>query len=179
MKRWLLGILVVGGIAGLLYYIFTRDKKGDGSYIKVSGNIETTEVDIGFKISGRIVQLAVREGGWVEKGTVIARLDDEQLRQRLELARATMKSSQARLGKLLAGSRPEEVKEAEARLQQAQFDFENKKTQYERMKTLFDGRVIPRETLDNAETKFKVAKAALEGATEGYKLVKEGTRKKD
>ncbi|OGP78625.1 MAG: hypothetical protein A2V86_12230, partial [Deltaproteobacteria bacterium RBG_16_49_23] len=142
-------------------------------------NIETTEVDIGFKISGRIVQLAVQEGDWVEKGTVIARLDDEDLRQRLELARATMKSSQARLGKLLAGSRPEEVKEAEARLQQAQFDFENKKTQYERMKTLFDGRVIPRETLDNAETKFKVAKAALEGATEGYKLVKEGPRKED
>jgi HlyD family secretion protein len=80
---------------------------------------------------------------------------------------------------LLAGSRPEEVKEAEANLQQAQFDFENKKTQYERMKTLFDGRVIPRETLDNAETRFKVAKAALEGATEVYKKVKEGPRKED
>jgi HlyD family secretion protein len=80
---------------------------------------------------------------------------------------------------MLAGSRPEEVKEAETRFQQAQFDFENKKTQYERMKTLFDGRVIPRETLDNAEAKFKIAKAALEGAMEAYKLVKEGPRKED
>jgi HlyD family secretion protein len=136
-------------------------------------------VDLGFKISGRIVQISVQEGDWVEKGKVIARLDDEDLRQRLELARATLKSSQARLEKLLAGSRPEEIKEAEASLQQAQFDFENKKTQYERMKTLFDGRVIPRETLDNAEARFKIAKAALEGATEIYKKVKEGARKED
>jgi HlyD family secretion protein len=179
MRRWVIGILLVVGIAGLIYYLFTRNKEGDGSSIKVSGNIETTEVDVGFKISGRIVQLDVQEGDRVEKGNVIARLDDEDLRQRLELARATLKSSQARLEKLLAGSRPEEVKEAEARLQQAQFDFENKKIQYERMKTLFDGGVIPRETLDNAETRFKVAKAALEGALEGYKLVKEGPRKED
>jgi HlyD family secretion protein len=179
MKRWFIGILVIAGIGGLLIYFLTFDQNEKSHYIKVSGNIETTEINIGFKISGRIVHLSVQEGDWVEKGQEIARLDDEDLRQRLELARATLKSSQARLEKLLAGSRPEEVKEAETRFQQAQFDFENKKTQYERMKTLFDGRVIPRETLDNAEAKFKIAKAALEGAMEAYKLVKEGPRKED
>jgi HlyD family secretion protein len=179
MKRWLVGILLAVGIGGLIYYLVTRNKEGDGSYLKVSGNIETTEVDVGFKIPGRIVQLAVQEGDRVEKGKVIARLDDEDLRQRLDLARATLKSSQARLEKLLAGSRPEEVKEAEARLEQAKFDFENKRTQYERMKALFDRGVIPRETLDNSETGFKVAKASLEAATEAYKLVKEGPRKED
>ena len=179
MKRWLIGVFIGIGVAALIFYFYLRDQNVEPPSIKVSGNIETTEVDLGFKISGRIVQIFVREGDWVGKGKVIARLDDEDLRQRFELARATLRSSQVRLEKLLAGSRPEEVKEAEANLQQAQFDFENKKTQYERMKTLFDGRVIPRETLDNAETRFKVAKAALEGATEVYKKVKEGPRKED
>lgn len=179
MKRWIIIFFAVVLAGGLVFHFFMKDK-GDGDFsIRVSGNIETTEVDVGFKISGRIVHLYVQEGDWVEKGKVIARLDDEDLRQRLELAQATLKSSQARLDKLLAGSRPEEVKEAEANLQQAQFDFENKKTQHERMKTLFDGRVIPKEILDNAETKFKIAKAALEGATEIYKKVKEGPRKED
>jgi HlyD family secretion protein len=175
----LIGVFIGIGVAALIFYFYLRDQNVEPPSIKVSGNIETTEVDLGFKISGRIVQIFVREGDWVGKGKVIARLDDEDLRQRFELARATLRSSQVRLEKLLAGSRPEEVKEAEANLQQAQFDFENKKTQYERMKTLFDGRVIPRETLDNAETRFKVAKAALEGATEVYKKVKEGPRKED
>lgn len=179
MKRWLIGIFIGIGAAGLIFYLYLRDQNVEPPYLKVSGNIETTEVDLGFKISGRIVQISVQEGDWVEKGKVIARLDDEDLRQRLELARATLRSAQARLEKLLAGSRTEEVKEAEANLQQAQFDLENKKTQYERMKTLFDGRVIPRETLDNAEARFKIAKAALEGATEIYKKVKEGPRRED
>jgi len=179
MKRWLIGVFIGIGVAALVLYLYLRNQTVEPPHINVSGNIETTEVGLGFKISGRIVQISVQEGDWVDKGKMIARLDDEDLRQRFELAQAMLRSSQARLEKLLAGSRPEEIKEAEANLQQAQFDFENKKVQYERMKTLFDGRVIPRETLDNAEARFKIAKAALEGTTETYKKVKEGPRKED
>jgi len=179
MKRLVIVIFVLAAVAGALFYLFTRDKKKEDPFIKVSGNIETTEVGVGFKIPGRIVSIAVQEGDWIEKGKVLAKLDDEDLRQRLELARATLRSAQARLKKLLAGSRPEELREAEAILQQAQFDLENKQTQYERMKLLFDRRVIAKETLDNSETAYKVAKAALQKATENYQLVKEGPRKED
>lgn len=179
MKRWVILFLLVALMVGFTYYFVFKKKGEEDNTLRVSGNIETTEVDVGFKISGRIIRIFVQEGDWVEKGKTIAQLDDEDLRQRVELARATLKSSQARLEKLLAGSRPEEIREAEANLQQAQFDYENKKTQYERMKTLFDGRVIPKETLDNAETRFKVARAVLEGAMETYKKVKEGPRKED
>ena len=160
MKRYILVFLIAAGIAGLLFYLFTREKEGGNPYLKVSGNIEATEVDVGFKISGRIVSRSVDEGDWVEKGKILATLDDEDLRQRLEVARATLKSAQARLAKLLAGSRPEEIREAEAGLQQAQFDFENKQTNFERMKALFERGVIPKETLDNAEAGFKIAKAS-------------------
>jgi HlyD family secretion protein len=166
-------------IGGVLYYFLAQDKKMGDPVINVSGNIETTEVDIGFKVPGRIISLSVEEGDWAEKGKVLAKLDDEDLRQRLELARATLKSAQARLKKLLAGSRPEELREAEAVLNQAQFDLENKQTQYERMKNLFEKHVIPKETMDNAETGYKVAKASLQQAMENYQLVKEGPRKED
>ena len=53
------------------------------------------------------------------------------------LAQATLNSAQAKLNKLLAGARPEELKEAEAVLYQAKSDFENKQTHHERMKTPF------------------------------------------
>jgi len=179
MKRYILVILIAAGIAGLLFYLFTREKEEGNPFIKVSGNIETTEVDVGFKVSGRIVSLAVQEGDWVEKGKILATLDDEDLRQRVELARSTLKSAQARLDKLLAGSRPEEIREAEASLQQAQFDFENKGANYERMKALFEKGVIPKETIDNAEAGFKIAKASVQRAKENYQLVKVGPRKED
>ena len=179
MKRYLVGILMIAAVAGLLYYFFTRDKVEGNAFLKVSGNIEATEVNVGFKVSGRIVSLSVQEGDWVERGKVLAKLDDEDLLQRLALAQATLRSAQARLDKLLAGSRPEEIREAEAILQQAQFDLENKRTHYERMKTLFERGVVPKETLDNAETGFKVAGAALQRARENYQLVKKGPRKED
>ena len=77
-------------------------------------------MDVGFKIPGRIVSRFFEEGDWVDQGKVLAKLDDEDLRNRLEVARATLMSAQARLSKLLAGSRPEEIREAEADLNQAQ-----------------------------------------------------------
>lgn len=179
MRRYLVGILIIASIAGFLYYLFTREKEVGNPFIKVSGNIETTEVDVGFKISGRIVHISVQEGDWVKRGRVLATLDDEDLRHRLQLARATLKSAKARLSKALAGSRPEEIREAEAALQQAQFDLENKRSHYERMKALFEKGVLPRETLDNAETGFKIAGAALQRARENYQLVMAGPRKED
>jgi HlyD family secretion protein len=179
MKRILFIVIMAGLITGLLYYLFTRDKKEENDFIKVSGNIETTEVDVGFKISGRIVSLLLQEGDWVENGKILAKLDDEDLRHRFELAKATLNSAQAKLNKLLAGSRPEELREAEVALHQAQFDLENKQAHYERMKVLFEGHVIPKETLDNAEAGYKIAKATVQRATENYKLVKEGPRKED
>ncbi|MGQ9647699.1 MAG: efflux RND transporter periplasmic adaptor subunit [Thermodesulfobacteriota bacterium] len=179
MKKFLAGILFIAVLAGLLYYFLSRNKKEINPFLKVSGNIEATEVNLGFKISGRIERLFVQEGDWVEKGKVLAKLDHEEHLQRLALAQATLKSAQARLDKLLAGSRPEEIREAEAALQQAQFDLENKKTHYERMKTLFERGVISKEAFDNAETGFKVAKATLRRAKENFELVKKGPRKED
>ena len=179
MRRYLLGILVIAAIAGLFVYLLTREKEGGNPYLKVSGNIETTEVDVGFKIPGRIVSISVQEGDWVEKEKVLAKLDGEDLRQRFELAQATLRSAQARLTKLLTGSRPEEIREAEASFQQAQFDFGNKEAHYERMKVLFEKGVMPKETLDNAETGFKVARAMMQRAQENFQLVKKGPRNED
>jgi HlyD family secretion protein len=178
-KRVLLVVLIVAVATLLLYTFLTRNPRGNDHFISVSGNIEATEVDVGFKISGRIMNRPFEEGAWVERGQVLARLDDEDLRNRLEVARATVVSARARLDKLLAGSRPEEIRQAEAAVQQAQFDLENKQNTYERMKLLYERQVVPKETYDNADTAFKVAKAALQRARESYQLVKEGPRKED
>jgi len=179
MKRAFLIVIIAVGITGLLYYLFTRGKEENGNYIMVSGNIEATEVDVGFKVSGRIVSRFFEEGDWVDQGKVLARLDDEDLRNRLEVARATLMSAQARLSKLLAGSRPEEIRQAEASLHQAQSDLANKQIQYERMKGLYERGVVAKEAFDNAETSYKIAQAAVRVATENYQLVKEGPRKED
>jgi HlyD family secretion protein len=179
MKRILLIIIIAAAVAGGLYYFLTQRKEEEGAFIKVSGNIEAIEVDVGFKVSGRIVSRYFEEGDWIDQGKVLAKLDDEDLRNRLEVARATLSSAQARLNKLLAGSRPEEIRQAEAELNQAKSDLENKEAHYERMNPLFERGVVPKDTLDSAEAAFKMAKAAYQRASENYQLVKVGPRKED
>lgn len=179
MLRKFLILLFIFGMAGLLFYLFIKDRGKVDQTIRVSGNIEAQEVNIGFKISGRIASLPVQEGDWVEKGAIVGRLDDKDFRHRLELAQASLRTAEARLERLLAGSRPEEIREAEAALHQAQYDVTNRKNQYERMKALFERGVIPKETLDNVETGYKMAVAQLQRVEERYKLVKEGPRKED
>ncbi|MGZ3494755.1 MAG: efflux RND transporter periplasmic adaptor subunit [Thermodesulfobacteriota bacterium] len=179
MKRILLIIIIAAVIAGGLYYFLTQRKEEEGTFIKVSGNIEAIEVDVGFKVSGRIIGRYFEEGDWVDQGKVLAKLDDEDLRNRLEVARATLSSADARLSKLLAGSRPEEIRQAEANLNQAKSDLSNKEAHFERMKLLLERGVVPRDTLDSAEAAYKMAKAASQAALENYLLVKEGPRKED
>lgn len=179
MLRKFLILLFIFGMAGLLFYLFIKDRGKVDQTIRVSGNIEAQEVNIGFKISGRIASLPVQEGDWVEKGAIVGKLDDKDFRHRLELAQASLRTAEARLERLLAGSRPEEIREAEAALHQAQYDVTNRKNQYERMKALFERGVIPKETLDNVETGYKMAVAQLQRVEERYKLVKEGPRKED
>ncbi len=179
MRRILLIIVFALAVAGLVYYLLTRNKEEEANFIKVSGNIEANEVDVGFKVSGRVVSRFFEEGDWVNQGKVLAKLDDEDLRNRLEVARATLMSAQARLNKLLAGSRPEEIRQAEASLHQVQSDLGNKQIQYQRMKSLYERGVVAKEAFDNAETSYKMAQAAVRAATENYQLVKEGPRKED
>jgi multidrug efflux pump subunit AcrA (membrane-fusion protein) len=63
MKRKVLAtILIAVLVSAFLYVLITRSQPEADQSIKVSGNIEGTEVDIGFKVSGRIVILSVEEG---------------------------------------------------------------------------------------------------------------------
>jgi HlyD family secretion protein len=53
--------------------------RDDPNRIHVSGNIELTEVDISFKVPGKLVQRTVDEGDFVKKGQLIARIDRDQM----------------------------------------------------------------------------------------------------
>ncbi|MBM3790015.1 MAG: biotin/lipoyl-binding protein, partial [Acidobacteria bacterium] len=71
----------------------------DGNIV-ISGNIEMTQVDIAFKIPGRIVELSVAEGDRVTRGLPLAKLDTEQLEQQRNRDRAGLAAAEAVLPQL-------------------------------------------------------------------------------
>lgn len=65
--------------------------------IKVSGNIELTEVKAAFKIPGKLIDLHAEEGTPVTKGTVLAQLDAEQIRRTRGRDQASLRSAQTQV----------------------------------------------------------------------------------
>ena len=85
-----------------------------------SGFIEAEEVAVAPELGGRVVELLADEGDEVETGQVLARLDGALLEAQGEVAQAALDVAQAQLAQARAGARPEQIRQAEAALAQAE-----------------------------------------------------------
>src|SRR5215813_11884133 len=125
----LIGIFVIIGIAVGLTLLPGRET--DVNVIKVSGNIELTQVNVAFKTSGLIAELLTDEGQNVKKGDVIARLSREELMRTHERESAAESAARAVLAQAEAAmqgqkqiftsnlaARKAELAAAEARLKE-------------------------------------------------------------
>jgi multidrug resistance efflux pump len=90
--RLVLAVLV---LVGLALWLWPRSAASPA--IEASGSIEATEVDLRPKVSGRLVDLRVKDGTRVEKGMVLARLDGTEQRYALQQAGAAVAQARARL----------------------------------------------------------------------------------
>ena len=79
MKKRLILILLLAAAAGAGVYVWRGSSRDGDHRLRISGNIELTEVAIGFKTAGRLIERTVDEGDAVKKGQIIARLDRDQL----------------------------------------------------------------------------------------------------
>ncbi len=87
--------------------------------IRASGQVEATEVQVSATVSGRIIELVVSEGQRVAAGAVIARLDSADAALALARAEAEHAQADAQVRLLLAGARPEDIRQAEAQVASA------------------------------------------------------------
>ena len=142
----------------------------------VSGNIEAHESLLSFKVQGRIVELPVEEGQWVEEGAVIARLEDADFRQQVALDQASLQVRDAELSLARAGSRRQEVAAAEQTIREAEADLEQRKIDFARAETLYREEIGSQEARDLAEAQRKRAEAVLQRTRERHDQIVEGTR---
>lgn len=96
-------------------------------------------VTLSSKISGTVVEVLAAEGQIVEKGQPILRIDDSEIRQRVEAVQST--AQQAGLERQALAARRDMAK-----------------TNLERMQKLFAQQVISRDELDRASTEYQALK---------------------
>jgi len=100
---WVLALAVLAGGA---YYIYQHRPAGlPAGFASGNGRLEATEVDVATKIAGRLAELGPREGGWVEAGSVVGRLDADDLRAQLRAAEAQVVQAQETVDETRAGVR--------------------------------------------------------------------------
>ena len=84
--------------------------------VRVSGQVEATDVRVAAKMGGRLVALRVGEGDHVKAGDVIATLDTTDAKLALARVKADRAQMAAQLALALAGSRSEDVRQADDQL---------------------------------------------------------------
>lgn len=179
MKKKLLiaGIIVLIGVA--VFLISRFGGKQEQGVLTVSGNVEVTEVNMGFKTSGRVVELLVEEGQKVKKGDKLAILDSAEIESQVAQHRAYLNETITRLQELKAGSRPQEIEQATANVKYAEAELIKAKKDYERAEVLYKNGAISAQQMDAARNVHDTAQSQHKKALEALSLVKEGPRKEE
>jgi HlyD family secretion protein len=179
VKRVLIAGLILAGLIALGLWLYWGTEKSDQDVLHLSGHIEATETDLGFKVPGKIAAIYFQEGQEVKAGQVVATLEDHDLREEVKQAQARLETARANLAKMEAGYRPQEVREAQAAVAQAQADYDEKAKDFYRKQNLFERQTVSASTRDKAESAYLMAKEALRRVRETYDLRKSGYRKED
>jgi HlyD family secretion protein len=162
----LLSLLVlIGGFIWTIYFFYSKSKQPPVVYDQVTpfdtlivkktvatgSIIPRREVNVKSQVSGIIDKLFVIAGQQVKQGDVIAQI--KIIPNMLNLANA------------------------ENRTRQAQINYDNAKTEFDRSEQLFKGNVIAKAEFQPFELKLKSTREELEAAENNEQLIKEGVTK--
>jgi len=132
-------------------------------------------VHVGSRVPGIIVQLDIEEGDTVEKGQVLAKLDDHQYRAELSHAKASLAAAEAQLAEYRNGAREEDILKARAAVKQAQARRDLMDEEFARAKKLQGS--LSQTEFARAKSNALEASAAVDQATYALRLVELGARK--
>jgi HlyD family secretion protein len=144
-------------------------------------------------VGGRVLELKVREGDRVNAGDVIARLDTRDTELALARARADRAQADAQLRLLMAGSRPEDIRQAQAQatasdaeVAAAEAELANAQADLDRYEALLRANAGSRKARDDAQARRDVALQKVEAAKERARAnremaarVKAGSRREE
>src|SRR4030042_3739470 len=111
-KKKIVSIVILIIVLASVIYLYSRltARRPPDNILRISGNIEAHESVVGFKVQGRLAELPVQEGQYVNEGDPIAGLDRNDYLQQVKMDEAAVRSRKAELALAMAGSRRQEIK---------------------------------------------------------------------
>jgi len=135
---------------------------------RVSGQVEATEVHVASEVGGRILEMPTNEGDRVNQGDLIAQLDTRTTELAIQTAKAERATADAQLRLILAGSRAEDVRQADAQVSAAagevaaaQADLASAENDLQRFEKLLQTNSGSQKQRDDAATRRDVSRERL------------------
>jgi HlyD family secretion protein len=184
MKKILLIVLAIVAVAGLVGFFIYRQQSG---YTKVltakvarqdlatvvsgTGQIKPkTYVNVGATSFGRITHLLVKEGDHVTKGQVIATVENVQPQANVEAQKATIAAAKTDISSYIAAE-----KTAEANVEHAKADLEQKRLDWSRAQGLYSAGILAKQDFDAKKAAYDTDVASLAQAVAGLHQAKAQT----
>lgn len=137
MRRYILLSLAVL-IVLVLILSYYKNHNHDKGYLLLYGNVDVRQVDLGFRVTGRIEKMLFEEGNVVEPGTLMAALDKQPY--------------------------ADQVNQAEANVDSNKQSLQNSEILFKRRQDLITDGSVSQEDLDNALSSKNVFAANLKAA---------------
>lgn len=171
-------LVLAAAVAAGGYWWWTTRTTQSGPLV-LQGNVEVRQVNLGFKVAGRLKDLLVDEGDHVKQGQKLASLDKVYFEDSLGQLRAQRDQAAATLAKMETGNRPEEIAQAEAAVAEREAFAANARTAIERATQLLKTNAGTQKAYDDALAATRQADAQVQSARQALRLMKAGFRKED
>lgn len=168
-----IAIVALGAVAAQTFGLFEPDRNGP---LTLYGNVDIREVDLGFRVGGRIASISVDEGDEIAKGQELAVLETAPLDARIAEADAAVAAASAQLAQLRNGTRAEDVAQARAALAAAKAAFDKAQGDYSRREALVQPGAISRADWQATVAMRDSARAQMQQAQEQYSKLRTGAR---
>ena len=183
-KRILRVVVVLAVLGGAGFYVmragvFDKHAREPSDSLTLYGNVDIRQVDLGFRVAGRIAEMKFEEGDVVKAGEPMARLDERSYNDDVNAAEAQMSQQAATLAKLVRGPRPAEIEQARASLAERKANLERAQQAFDRNRALQASGAVAQANLDDARTALEAAQAAMNSTGQALKLLEQGSRVED
>ena len=145
----------------------------------IQGQVEVSEYRVSSMVPGRILEIRVKEGDYVNVGDTLAILDAPEVRAKMTQAQSAENAAAAMDEMANNGARQEQVRGAFAVLQQAKAGLEIAQKSYNRVQRLYDEGVMTAQKRDEAFANYKALEAQVKAAQSQYDMARNGARSEE
>src|SRR5699024_9274445 len=168
LKSWMIPAVVVLAAAGIwLAWDATREQGPGEGFVQGNGRIEATEIDVATKLPGRLKEVLVSEGDFVQAGDVLAHMDVATLNAQRNEALARLAQAQQGVASAHAqvALRDSDLRAAQAQVALRESELDAARRRLARSTELARDGASSQQELDDDRARANSTEAALAAAT--------------